>query len=184
MIARRPLHPHGDQFAASGSTGSTPDGNCICSFWGDHRFLSNFFPVDLVFEGRVYPSVEHAYQAAKSLDGAVRAEIAALPRPGEAKRVADRTDVRPDWTDDLRIDVMSELISLKFETPDLAARLLDTGDAELVEGNNWGDTFWGAVDGEGENHLGRIMMAVRASLRSSTGANRSAANRNDKDTSR
>ena len=42
-------------------------------------------------------------------------------------------------------------------------KLLDTGNAELQEGNNWGDRYWG-VDlktGYGENRLGRIIMKVR-----------------------
>ena len=46
---------------------------------------------------------------------------------------------------------------------DLRSLLVATGDRELIEGNTWGDTFWG-VDkntGQGENHLGRILMELR-----------------------
>ncbi len=57
-------------------------------------------------------------------------------------------------------------IECRLSDNDLAQRLLATGDAELVEGNNWGDRFWGICRGEGRNELGKILMKVRDELRS------------------
>lgn len=77
-----------------------------------------------------------------------------------------RVKLRPDW-EQVKTAVMEEVVRAKFtQNPDLAALLLSTGDAELIEGNTWGDTCWG-VDlrtGRGENRLGRILMKVRAEL--------------------
>ena len=72
--------------------------------------------------------------------------------------------MRSDW-DHVKIAIMKEAVRLKFEYPTLRGMLLDTGDAELVEGNTWGDRFWGVCDGEGDNHLGKILMHTREMLR-------------------
>lgn len=140
----------------------------ITSFRGDHRFLSNFWPVDVEFEGRTYPSVEHAYQAAKCLRNIDRTRIAGLATAGDAKAAGQAVEARGDW-EEVRIEVMRQLLSTKFAHPDLASRLTATGDAELIEGNDWGDTFWGVCSGRGDNHLGRLLMEVRSHLRSSDG---------------
>jgi predicted NAD-dependent protein-ADP-ribosyltransferase YbiA (DUF1768 family) len=60
---------------------------------------------------------------------------------------------------------MEELVRRKFADPELAEKLLATGDEELVEGNTWNDRFWGVCRGEGRNELGKILMRVRAELR-------------------
>jgi hypothetical protein len=116
--------------------------------------------------------VEHVYQASKTVDTAVRKEIAALSTPGKAKKLGKSIKLRPDW-DTIKLDVMYELVKQKFSKPELAKKLLATGTSELVEGNKWKDRFWGrAWKGdmytmEGENHLGRILMRVRDELRAS-----------------
>ncbi len=137
----------------------------IWAFSGPHRFLSNFYEWSVTYEGHTYPSVEHAFQAAKSLDPVDRVRISCISTPGGAKRAGRQVPLRADW-DDVRIDVMHALLRLKFAPgSDLAKMLLDTGDAELVEGNTWGDRFWGVCGGEGENNLGKLLMKVRAELR-------------------
>lgn len=137
----------------------------IGEFQGEYRFLSNFWPAPCEFEGVRYPSSEHAYQAAKSLDAADRRRIAALPTPSEAKRAGRALTLRPDW-ETVKFDVMRECVRSKFAlNPDLAEKLLATGDALLEEGNTWGDRTWGVVDGVGENRLGRILMDIRSELR-------------------
>jgi predicted NAD-dependent protein-ADP-ribosyltransferase YbiA (DUF1768 family) len=60
---------------------------------------------------------------------------------------------------------MRDLLRQKFAHPELRRLLLATGDAELVEGNTWGDRFWGVCAGRGQNHLGRLLMAIRAEIR-------------------
>lgn len=134
--------------------------NC---FSGEYRFLSNFWPARVIFDGLEYPTVENAYQAAKMLDSFDRKLFLSIP-PETAKRLGKRLMIRPDW-DSIKVNIMEDLVYKKFSIPELGERLLGTGDDELVEGNTWGDVFWGVCRGQGENHLGKILMAVRSKLR-------------------
>ena len=72
-----------------------------------------------------------------------------------------------DW-DEVKFNIMEQVVYAKFtQNPSLAQNLLDTGDKVLKEGNYWKDTYWG-VDirtGEGENNLGKILMALRENFR-------------------
>lgn len=136
-------------------------GRRIESFEGRWMFLSNYYPARVSYDGVVYPTVEHAYQAAKTLDPPTRERIREAPDPDAAKRLGRARQHRPDW-ETVKVPVMRELVAAKFADPDLRARLLATGDAELVEGNDWGDVFWGRCDGAGANHMGRILMSLRA----------------------
>ena len=134
-------------------------------FEGDFRWLSNFFPAPVEVERISFPTVEHAYQAAKTADRTEREKIAALETPGRAKRAGAKLPLREGW-EAMKVQVMEELILLKFrENPGLCDQLLATGDCYLEETNTWGDCFWGVCKGAGENHLGRILMRVRALLR-------------------
>ena len=134
----------------------------IDSFQGAYRFLSNFWPVQVIYEDIEFPSVEHAYVAAKTLDTSKRYEIAdiAATRAGEVKRLGRELVLRPHWHE-IKRSVMLPLIAQKFMLRPLRDELLDTGNAILIEGNNWGDTYWGICRGKGENHLGKIIMDVR-----------------------
>jgi ribA/ribD-fused uncharacterized protein len=137
----------------------------ISSFTGEHRFLSNFLPCRVVFEGDEYASVEHAYVAAKTTDACIRERVRKAETPGKAKRIGRTIIVRDNW-DAVKLSVMTRLILQKFKPgSDLAKKLADTGEAELQEGNTWGDTFWGVCEGVGENHLGRILMGVRSQIK-------------------
>ena len=134
----------------------------IISFRKEFYFLSNFYSARILWEGMFYPTVEHAYQAAKSNLSSERHTIKNARTPGEAKRLGRRVkSLSKDWNAN-RIGIMQELIWLKFMHLQLREWLLATGDAELIEGNSWGDTFWGQCPiGYGENHLGRILMETR-----------------------
>jgi len=139
----------------------------IAEFQGENRFLSNFWPCTVEFEGITYPSAEHAYQSAKTLDMDERRRIAAMATPSEAKAAGRALVQRADW-EQVKFDVMERVVRDKFTRPpnaDLRAKLLATGDAVLEEGNTWGDKVWGVYQGEGENRLGKILMQVRAELR-------------------
>jgi ribA/ribD-fused uncharacterized protein len=141
----------------------------IDSFSGQYRFLSNFWPAAVEHEGVMYPSVEHAYQAAKTLDPAERRRIAALRTPSEAKKAGRALPLRADW-ETAKFVVMEACARDKFTRhPELRRALLDTGDAYLEEGNAWGDRVWGVYQGEGENRLGKILMQVRDDLRDGRG---------------
>lgn len=132
----------------------------IDAFFGEYRFLSNFWPASVEHDGIRYSSVEHAFQAAKTLDMDERRRVAALPTAKEAKQAGRHLVLRGDW-ETARLDVMLELVRRKFRHVDLRERLLATADHELVEGNTWNDHFWGVCRGRGENHLGKILMRVR-----------------------
>lgn len=138
--------------------------NRITSFDGEHAFLSNSHPAAVTFEGVTYPTVEHAFHAAKTREDAQRLAMLDLP-PRQATRKGHGLEPRPDWNA-VRVPLMHALVYEKFSThPNLGKALLSTGDDELVNGNRRGDTFWGVCRGIGENHLGRILMHVRAQLR-------------------
>lgn len=146
---------------------STPTTTKIVSFSGKNRFLSNFYPAVVEMDDELYAAVEHAFQAAKCIDIAKRADFRAphLTAAG-AKQLGRRVVRRPDWKE-VQVHVMRELLYEKFtglHNPRLAEQLLDTGDAELIEGNWWGDTFWGVCGGVGENWLGRLLMEVRGAI--------------------
>lgn len=135
----------------------------ITSFSGKYRFLSNFWPCLVTLDGVTYHSVEHAYQAAKTLDSSERETIACLLTAGEAKRYARNISLRSDWND-VRVDVMTSLCTQKFAVDPLRQQLLDTGTRRLIEGNTWGDRFWGVHNGTGTNQLGLILMKIRSEL--------------------
>lgn len=135
----------------------------INDFRGEYRWLSNFHLVEVELDGVRYPSTEHAYQAAKTLDLAQREAIRVLPTCGMAKRAGQRVVLRADW-ERVKRDVMLNLQLQKYRSPELRKLLLGTGDAELVEGNTWGDTYWGVCRGVGENWLGRLIMQVRGEI--------------------
>jgi ribA/ribD-fused uncharacterized protein len=139
----------------------------IFEFSGYYRFLSNFWPCTVHFDGEPYGSAEHAYQAAKTLDFNKRRLIQACATPGQAKRAGQRLPLRAEW-DGIKVQVMYRIVRDKFtRNPELRKRLLETGDARLEEGNYWGDKFWGispAKSGDGRNELGKILMAVRQEM--------------------
>lgn len=139
---------------------STP---IIDSFRGEYAFLSNFHPARVKLASRWYPTVENAYQAAKSTDPEYRKHLSACS-PSEAKRWGKTVFLKPNWGS-RKLAVMRKLLAQKFWIPELREKLLATGDAHLVEGNTWGDTFWGICNGVGENHLGRMLMAIRETKR-------------------
>ena len=139
----------------------------ITDFRGDYRWLSNFHLVDVEWQGDVYPSTEHAYQAAKTEDPEERRKIREARTCGKAKRLGQKVTMSPTWQANERIcklATMKGLTRKKFENPGLREKLILTGRQHLVEGNSWRDTFWGVCEGEGENHLGRILMDIRAEI--------------------
>ena len=133
----------------------------IDDFRDEYAFLSNFYPVEVTYDGTVCPTLEHAYQCAKAVTMEDREFIASQTTAGKAKRAgAALVNLRPDW-DTVKCGIMYDLLNQKFADPILHDLLNATGNAELIEGNSWGDTFWGVCRGEGQNKLGNMLMAVR-----------------------
>lgn len=135
----------------------------INSFQGEYRFLSNFWPAEVVLDGETYPSVEHAYVAAKTVDLHMRKLAKDCQTAGQVKRFGRTLPLRRDW-EEVKLQIMHDLVRQKFAHSYLKEKLLATGDEELVEGNTWNDTFWGVCRGVGENNLGKILMEVRKEL--------------------
>ena len=140
----------------------------INEFRGEYRFLSNFWPAPIKYDGQEYPSSEHLYQALKTLDPLERAAVREAIGPGKAKKMGNEITLREDW-DEIKIRVMRHVVFRKFaQNLDLAKLLIATESHALVEGNWHGDAFWG-VDLKkgpmhGENHLGIILAEIRVFL--------------------
>lgn len=166
----------------------------INRFINDYDFLSNFYEIPVFFEGLRYRNSEAAFQAAKCLaldsdievyldhhhlkidqvDEDLRAKIKdiltlQLRMPftrmsaSEAKKAGRTCSLRKDW-EEHKEEIMLKIVRNKFTEPALACKLLNTGNARLIEGNTWGDTTWGMVNGKGQNLLGKILEKVRLEI--------------------
>jgi ribA/ribD-fused uncharacterized protein len=136
--------------------------NIIDAFENDYEFLSNFYPSEVSYKGSVYPTSEHAYQAQKCVKDEEQAEIKHADSPGQAKRLGQDVLLRPNW-DNIKTRVMYKVVRAKFnQHTDLRQKLLDTKPAVLIEGNDWGDQFWGVTKNGGNNQLGKVLMIVRS----------------------
>ena len=145
----------------------------IREFKGPNAWLSNFWPWEgprligppaaIFWKGVRYAAAEYLYQVTKGTNEADRAHVLSQRTPGAAKRAGKDIIIRPDWGE-IRRDVMLKIQVAKYaQNPALLQKLFETDDAELIEGNTWGDIYWG-VDlrlNYGENWLGKIIMLVR-----------------------
>ena len=136
----------------------------IDRFEGKYEFLSNFYPSPISYLGRPFATVEHMYQTYKTLDPTWQRDIQYAKTPGMAKRIGQQCPIREDW-ETIKFVIMLSALRHKFSTSPLRLQLLNTGDARLIEGNDWGDRIWGKVNGVGENHLGRLLMQVRSEIK-------------------
>lgn len=136
----------------------------IKSFKDENYFLSNFYPSTIRWQDKLWKTVEHAYAAAKTLDDRQRELIRKVSTPAMAKKLGRAVTLREDWNN-IRLLVMEELLELKFLNPLLRPMLLETGERQLIEDNNWNDLFWGVCRGKGENNLGRLLMELRERIR-------------------
>jgi predicted NAD-dependent protein-ADP-ribosyltransferase YbiA (DUF1768 family) len=149
------------------------DRGFIYQFQQENRWLSNFWPCNVILPGEnglpdmEFDNVEKAYVAWKTLDAATRSKIQNMT-PGEAKKLSHTPEfaLRSPYTDEMRVNAMEILVAQKFSerNPDLLDKLLETKNDIIAEGNVHGDAFFGIdlVKGYGLNHLGRIIMNIRA----------------------
>ncbi|AXH49304.1 glycosylase [Streptomyces phage Blueeyedbeauty] len=152
----------------------------VPKFEGDYFFLSNFYEAPIIFsspilapgeDGLKFMTGEHAFQAAKihamdPVDKQARmnyvVSVANAPTPSKAKYLGRSVKIDLDKWDSIKDECMREVVFQKFlQHPELRTQLRATGSAMLVEGNTWGDTYWGRADGKGYNKLGAILMEVR-----------------------
>lgn len=133
----------------------------ISKFKGAYYFLSNFYSAPVVYRGLRFENNEAAFQAVKCPE---RMDEFCHLNPSEAKKLGRKVKLRDDW-EQIKDIVMYEVCKAKFlQNPDLADKLAATGDAELIEGNTWGDRIWGVCGGVGENRLGKILMGIRLEI--------------------
>lgn len=135
----------------------------IDRFVNEYSFLSNFYLSTISYDGCLWKSVEHAYQASKTLDNEQKKLIKNASTPVVAKRLGKLVHLREGF-DKIKVSIMEELIHEKFQNVFLQHMLLQTKDEELIEGNNFNDVFWGVCRGVGENNLGKILMKERNKL--------------------
>jgi ribA/ribD-fused uncharacterized protein len=152
----------------------------IEKFEGRWRFLSNFHPCEIEYQGIKYPSVEHYYVAMKCNSsqhfngsqytvGDFREIIAKTISAAIVKKMGQQIKVRSDW-DEKKLDFMNWAVREKFKQEDLKELLLSTEDMPIIEGNFWHDNFYGQCScdkckGNGKNHLGKILMKVRDEIK-------------------
>lgn len=126
----------------------------IDSFSGEHYYLSNFYPHD----GK--RTIHHFYNCLKTDHPMTMLQILFAPTPIRAIQLGKSVVVRPYWND-VRLHVMEYLLRKKFEDTRLRGLLLATAPDVLINGNDWGEEYWGQVDGDGLNYLGHLLMEIR-----------------------
>lgn len=98
----------------------------IDTFTNEYRFLSNFYSSKVSYDGLEYPTVEHAYQSIKTIDKDMRLKIRNSKTAADAKKLGRKVELRKDW-ENIKFDVMLELLRQKFAIPELRQLLLGTG---------------------------------------------------------
>ena len=140
----------------------------ISEFTGKYEFLSNEFLAPVCFENQIYPSVAHAFQAARTSDTDLRSSIAKCADFQALYTLCEEMDNPADWQKQ-RLFVMERLIRDKFRrNRELQRRLLETGSKALI--NTYTDAtvasnlFWGLVGPKGQNHVGNLLMKTRKDI--------------------
>lgn len=141
----------------------------IKEFKGEYSWLSNFTNCKINYQGKEYPSVEHAYMSAKCdaeewkticQDASIHASI--------IKKESRNIPLVSNW-ENIKLEVMYECLKEKYSQEPFKTKLLKTGEATIIEGNWWGDMYWGVClkTQAGENKLGLLIMLIRNQLRES-----------------
>jgi len=143
--------------------GVVHDEKKIAGFVAEYRWLSNYYPCRVEWEGRVYGSSEAAYQSAKY--PAAERDVFTILDPDSARRFPRTKPYDRVAFQERKVSAMLAITWAKYsQNPDLAMKLLATGERYLEETNWWGDDTWGVYQGKGENLLGKILMDIRARL--------------------
>jgi len=130
---------------------------------------SNFAPCSVELDGLLYPSVEHAFQAAKTPDFKKREEIRKALTPGLAKRLGRKVPLRPDW-ELVKENVMYSLLRQKFQNSPFKADLLSSKSSPIIENTTpyhdlvWGICYCPSHNGQGNNLLGKLLERLRTEL--------------------
>lgn len=135
-------------------------------FQGEYEFLSNSFPSPILYDGLSFSCAEAAFQATRCQLIGDKKRIA-QGNGIRAKAIAARIQPRPNW-DEEKLNIMEEVLRAKFaQNPELAQKLVDTGESVLIHcSNNAKDRYWGKdrYTNLGDNHLGQLLMKLRTEL--------------------
>ncbi|MFF4323506.1 NADAR family protein [Streptomyces sp. NPDC001568] len=127
------------------------------------KALRNDYPAPVTLGEVTYPSVAHAYWARSVVEPEVHAAVVAAETGAKARTLAAAATRREGW-EQARTAVMARALRAKYEQhPDLAAILLDTGDATVLY-DDADSGFWGENGGRGRNWTGRLLELVRSEL--------------------
>lgn len=174
------------------TTAELEKAGAITSFSERYKFLSNFWLTNIPYDDMEFSSVEHAYVYAKLRAFKLCKKNKVAPKlkiqlpnedlilniwefnalhPGQVKKIGRRAKPSTEnlaYWDSIKFKVMKKLLKIKFKRLDTGPKLMETGDAILIEGNTWGDKIWGMVDNGrkfvGDNMLGILLMERRAKL--------------------
>ena len=135
----------------------------INNFTGKYEFLSNFYNHPLVLDGVEYSNAEAAFQAQSAADKGSKRKFARLSGI-KAKAYGRRIVQRDDWDEQTQINAMREVLIAKFKDEELAKKLCNTGNEELINMNQFRDEYWGVTMRGGRNKLGVMLMEIRAEL--------------------
>lgn len=144
----------------------------IDSFYGNNLWLSNFQVCKIEYDGYIYWSTQAAYQAQKFKGTKIQTDrirkVFTKIEPNQAKMLGSIIPLREDWQE-VRLGIMKDILQIKFNMQPYKTMLIKTGTQELVQGNYWHDTFFGKCNcekhkGQGQNHLGNIIMQIRDEL--------------------
>lgn len=132
--------------------------------------FDNFSSFQVDYLGRRWPTSEHAYQASHffDTDPELTEAIANAKSAHDAYKLAKaNSDKAPENWNDIKVDIMYEICKQKLlQHPYILAKLLDTGDLNIIE-DSPKDNFWGwGENRDGRNELGKIWMRLRNELRS------------------
>lgn len=146
----------------------------ITEFRGKHFFLSNYYETPFVWRNVEFRSAEQAFAYAKTffandpeIEATYENKILSAATPGEAKKLGRAVNINVTEWDKHKVMYMREIVHAKFRTSEesLVGPLTNTGAVMLVEGNTWGDKYWGRVKENGKwvglNTLGVILMEER-----------------------
>lgn len=131
--------------------------------------LDNFSSFGIIMDGKLYPTVEHAYQAGKFIDTApeIAEQIRCCLSAHEAKRMAHvHIEKQTENWDEIKVYYMEKLLRLKLaQNPYVKQKLLQTKEYRICE-DSPKDDFWGIGENrDGQNQLGKLWMKLRDEIK-------------------
>jgi ribA/ribD-fused uncharacterized protein len=140
--------------------------NIIGFYEREYYVFSNFSAFAIEWKDKFWMTSEHAYQAEKFEDEAIREEIRNARSAHDSKKIAEKYEgqVRSDWSE-TKLVVMEQILRAKLaQQPYVMKKLLESKGRTLVE-DSWRDAYWGwGPNKDGENHLGKLWMKIRDEL--------------------